>query len=209
MLHLDIHMHLPCKYSRRSAVEIETAACELLQRFQPDIFRVVSSFDVENFFDVELHADTHIEAIYSDLPDGLEGFTDSLNMQCFISQKLADHGGRDVQARRLRSTIAHEIGHCYLHVEEARQNRQFQQMFKNDASFSFEMYRPEDLKAYENPEWQAWRFASALLMPEPPFRCAVDRNWTKTQIKHGFDVNPSFIDVRLRELKITKSIRNG
>lgn len=193
----------------RSAADIEAAACDVLQRFQPDMFRVVSSFDVEGFFDIELQDATQIEAIYKDLPDGLEGYTDSLNMQCFISQKLADHGGREVQARRLRSTIAHEVGHCYLHVEEARQNHKFQQMFRNDGASSFEMYKPEDLKAYENPEWQAWRFASALLMPEPAFRCAVDRNWTKKQLKNGFDVNPSFVDVRLRELKISKSIRNG
>lgn len=70
-------------------------------------------------------------------------------------------------------------------------------------------YTQEEIKAYVNPEWQAWRFAGALLMPECRVRAAVDKRWTKKMIRLAFDVNPSFLDVRLRDLKIPNRIRMG
>lgn len=193
----------------RSGREIEEIAYNLIKNFQPEAVRFVLSFDVEGFFDLELEDQTGIEPVYKNLPDGLDGFTDSENMKCYISSKLADFGECQVTKRRLRSTLAHEIGHCFLHVEDARCNRDYQKKFPNDKHSSLEMYNPQDLEIYENPEWQAWRFASALLMPENCFRAAVERNFTKKQLKRAFDVNPSFIEVRLKELKISKNIRNG
>lgn len=129
-------------------------------------------------------------------------------MTCFIALRLMNYGECNVTRRRLRATQAHEIGHCFLRVEDARNNRELQQKFVNDQHSSIKMYNPNDLKAYEKPEWQAWRFASALLMPEVCFKRAVECNWTKRQIKYAFDVNPSFIEVRLRELKISARLRD-
>lgn len=193
----------------RSCEEIERIAYELIKSVQPDAVKFTISFDVEGFFDLELENRTGIEAIYDQLPEGIDGYTDSENMKCCVCSSLADYNDCQVTKRRLRSTIAHEVGHCFLHVEDARRNRDFQKKFLTDKDSCFERYRPEDLKVYENPEWQAWRFASALLMPENCFRAAVERNFTMKKLKRAFDVNPAFIEIRLKELKITKNIRNG
>lgn len=197
------------KVRPRSCQEIESIAQKIIENFQAEVLRFTISFDVEDFFDNELETETGVEAIYKLLPDGLDGYTDSENMCCYICSSLADYNDCQITKRRLRATIAHEIGHCFLHVEEAKRNRNFQKTFLNNKHSSLKMYHPEELKVYENPEWQAWRFASALLMPENCFRTAVERNFTKKQLKRAFDVNPAFIEVRINELKITKCIKNG
>jgi Zn-dependent peptidase ImmA (M78 family) len=192
----------------RSAKEIDDLAFDLIRAFQPDAIKMITKFDVERFFDCELEGQTGIEPVYESLGDKLDGYTDSAEMKCIICRELAEYGEDDVQRRRLRATIAHEIGHCYLHVEDSRRARTTLKFLQNSLS-SLEMYRQEDLKAYENPEWQAWRFAGALLMPECCIRAAVHNGWTKKQMQWAFDVNPSFLDVRLRDLKIGKTIRRG
>jgi hypothetical protein len=79
--------------------------------------------------------------------------------------------------------------------------------FLHDESVSQQMYRQEDLQAYENPEWQAWRFAGALLMPECCIRAAVNSKWSVQMMSRGFDVNPAFVKVRLNNLKIPDNVR--
>ncbi len=197
------------KVCPRSSKEIEKIAHKIVEDSQPDAVKFTISFDVEAFFEFELEDKTGIEAIYKWLPKGLDGYTDSINMQCLVATQLLEYGDCQITKRRLRATIAHEIGHCFLHVEDAKRNQDFQQKFLNDKNSSIKTYHPEDIKVYKNPEWQAWRFASAMLMPENCFRTAVERNFTKKQLRQAFDVNQAFIDVRLRELKISKCPRNG
>jgi hypothetical protein len=197
------------KVRPRSIQEIEDAATGLLRRFQPEVLRVVSGFDVETFFELHLEDDTDIEPIYTSLDPRVDGYTDSAEKKCFIAQRLADHHGRLEVERRFRSTLAHEIGHCYLHVPDAQVNRQYQQLFRDDGTYATHGCAPGEIKCYEHPEWQAWRFASALLMPEITFRRAVECNWTKRQIQNAFGVNPSYLELRMRELKISKQLRRG
>ncbi len=197
------------KANPRSALEIENAAEAIIQRFQPHVLTQVTHFDIENFFEFYLEDDTEIEPVCTDLPVGMDGYTDSERMKCFISKSLWECSENQVLQRKLRSTMAHEVGHCYLHVQDARRNRQFQQIFKNDLGSRFEMYNPDDLRAYENPEWQAWRFASALLMPARCFRHAVNNNWSIRMLRDGFDVNRAYIEKRISELKIPKRVRSG
>jgi hypothetical protein len=193
----------------RKAEDIENLACEVIKSFQPDALIQLKKFDVEEFFEFELKNHTGIEPDTYNFPDEIDGCTDFEEKKCYISLNLMEYGECEVTRRRLRATQAHEIGHCFLHVADARRNQKFQQKFVNDKQSSLRMYNPDDLKAYENPEWQAWRFASALLMPEHCFKRAVECNWTKKKIKYAFDVNPSFIEVRLKELKISARLKNG
>ncbi|MGP1598951.1 ImmA/IrrE family metallo-endopeptidase [Peptoanaerobacter stomatis] len=80
---------------------------------------------------------------------------------------------------RDRFTIAHEIGHFFLH---------------DDANISFA--RGENIKPYENPEWQANTFAAELLVPhnliksmsieEISHKCNVSRQVAEIQKSHSF-----------------------
>jgi Zn-dependent peptidase ImmA (M78 family) len=64
------------------------------------------------------------------------------------------------------------------------------------------LYRKTSVPLYRNPEWQAWRFAGALLMPEAPFKVLMERGYTKGDLADHFQVNPSFVDTRMRALKM-------
>lgn len=192
----------------RKGREIDEIAFGIIAAFQPDAVKMVSKFDVELFFDCELEKQTGVKPDYLPLGKGLEGYTDSEKMECIICSELTEYSDDQMKRRRLRATLAHEIGHCFLHVEELRRNRtQFR--FHHDNRASFELYAQETIKTYRNPEWQAWRFAGAMLMPECCFRVAVDRGWTKKMMSRAFDVNPAFVDVRLRDLKVPNRVKAG
>lgn len=193
----------------RRAAEIEKIAREILEKFCPEKLNTILPIDAESYFEDHLEEDLGIRARYKILPEGLDGLTDAGKMRCYISESLASYEENEVQRRRFRATIAHELGHCYLHIGPARKDSRLQQVFTDVASEPEHFVDVSKLKRYEDPEWQAWRFASAFLMPEPCFRLAVERNWTIKKMKLGFDVNPSFVEVRLKELKIPKSVRRG
>jgi Zn-dependent peptidase ImmA (M78 family) len=155
-----------------------------------------------------LEKQTGVTPDYKPLGKGLDGYTDSERMECIICADLAEYGEDEVKRRRFRATLAHETGHCYLHVHELRE-RNINYQFLNDCHDSFKRYKQEEVKAYVNPEWQAWRFAGAILMPECCVRAAIDKGWTKKMMRRAFDVNPSFLDVRLRDLRISNNIKTG
>jgi hypothetical protein len=67
---------------------------------------------------------------------------------------------RGRRAHRARATITHEVGHAVLHVPTIRRRKStaFGEHFLTRTS-------RDSMKAYEDPEWQAWTFAGYLLAP--------------------------------------------
>jgi hypothetical protein len=194
----------------RSGVQIEAIALEIVRSFQPQAAAMVTAFDVERFLDCELEEMTQVEPVYRYLGEGLYGCTDIEEMKCYISRELAESANEVVHLRRfLRSTQAHEIGHCVLHVQEFRQTKAVLKFMHDDKHADLTLHDQDEIKVYRNPEWQAWRFAGALLMPEQCVMAAVRAGWTKKTMSNAFEVNPAFIDVRLRTLKITAHIKAG
>lgn len=191
----------------RKGKEIDDIAFKLVEAFQPDAVRMLKKFEVEKFFEFELKKQTGVEPVYRSLGGGLEGFLNIAAMECVICSNLAEHGDYDMKRRRLRATQAHEIGHCHLHVAELRRTRAVLEL-RHDKRHSYSnLYKQEEVEVYRNPEWQAWRFAGALLMPERCIQRAVDCGWSLQTMSRAFDVNPSFVEVRLHDLKIAKHVR--
>ena len=62
---------------------------------------------------------------------------------------------------RARFTCAHEFSHAYLHRTQLK--------YLNGLS-DVRLYRRGQIKAYQDPEWQANTMAAALLMPGPAMR---------------------------------------
>lgn len=60
-------------------------------------------------------------------------------------------------AHRARATVDHETGHAVLHVPEMRRQAAL-------LPTRTPVWRAE-LAAFRDPEWQAWTFALALLIP--------------------------------------------
>jgi Zn-dependent peptidase ImmA (M78 family) len=184
-----------------SGRQIEKIASAIVTCFQPDVLELTGPFDIQRFVDVDLEDLTGVAPDYSyELPEGIYGLTDSENNRLVINAELAEDPYND---KFLRSTLGHEVGHCILHVPWLRQVnriRVFQQ--KKGEVGEIHLYREKSLPLYRNPEWQAWRFAGALLMPEKPFRSLLEEGLTKLEISDHFQVNPSFVDTRMRALKM-------
>ncbi|NUO10433.1 MAG: ImmA/IrrE family metallo-endopeptidase [Candidatus Brocadia sp.] len=70
----------------------------------------------------------------------------------------------------------------------------------NDKEHILRAYREEDLKPYMNPEWQAWRFAGALLMPAQAVKEAIRRGYSIGEMSKRFGVNPAFVISRIKAL---------
>lgn len=136
-----------------------------------------------------------------DLPSGIYGYTDSDRMESVISSDLLD-APSESQMRYARSTIAHESGHALIHVPEFRRKKASLRSIHDKEHISLRLHRQADVKVFMNPEWQAWRFAGALLMPAPTFRAAIREGLDEFDLSELFNVNPAFVRSRLRALKL-------
>ncbi len=185
----------------KSGAGIDLEAQRLIAKIQPDALNTPSSFDIESFFDVDFQRLTGINPDYRQLPHGIHGFTDSDKMECVISAELMDSNvKRDVYFAR--STMAHEVSHAIIHVPEFRLKKALLRSIHDDNHANLKMYRQGDIPIYKNPEWQAWRHAGALLMPESTFRKLVAEGANAREMADIFEVNPAFVKTRARALKI-------
>ncbi|RJP80790.1 MAG: ImmA/IrrE family metallo-endopeptidase [Desulfobacteraceae bacterium] len=182
----------------RSNADIESMALNIVLKYQPSVLSNEESFDIERFFDCDLEKITQVEIDYKPLEAGIYGYTDSENMECVISSDLIDSPH---QQNFCRSTMAHESAHAMMHVHDYRlQKAILKSIHKHD--HAIKMYREKDIITYRNPEWQAWRFAGALLMPESAIRNAIAKGKKTDDLSEQFGVNPSFVRSRLKVLKV-------
>lgn len=87
---------------------------------------------------------------------------------------------------RARFTIAHEIGHYFLH--------------KDTSSFSRRLSK-KDIKAYEDPEWQANTFASFFLISQN----AISNLKSPEAIAENCGTSYSAAEIAIRKAKKGKS----
>lgn len=133
----------------------------------------------------------------ADLKPGLSGFAYQKNGMKFIGVSTADG------TERQRFTLAHELGHLFLHKDDAMRYDQGLMMLRNEHSSD-----GTDIK-----EIEANRFAAELLMPEeelrrdlaesPSIDFMVDSSMTKKYVKklaEKYQVSPRAMNVRITTL---------
>ena len=168
---------------------------------------------------------------YESLPSGVMGYTlfDKTGkvLEVRISDKLED--GKQASERRVRSTWAHEGGHCLLHpslfIETPGQSSFSQTEGKNSNIEGRKILcRDNDVKAagkkYDGRwwEWQANRCIGGLLLPKrlvteclsdllvesvvtrSPSLPPAKRSLAEKQVSDTFDVNPVVARIRLLEM---------
>lgn len=182
----------------RSNADIDGLALNIVRKYQPGMLNNEERFDIERFFDCELEGVTNVKTAYQELECGIHGFTDSETMISVISLDLMDDPREELFCR---STMAHETGHAILHVWDYRRKKAILKSIHNK-NHMLRNYREDEIVLYMNPEWQAWRFAGALLMPKPAFRKAVKNGLDEQDLSKRFGVNPAFVRTRARALKI-------
>ncbi|MFN0139352.1 MAG: ImmA/IrrE family metallo-endopeptidase [Pyrinomonadaceae bacterium] len=187
----------------RSGVGIDAAAVKIIESHANEMLVEPRPFDVQGYFEFDLETETGIVAEYAEPPFNAHGYTDIEQMRCVISPSLLE---KPTDRRFLRSTIAHEIGHCILHVPEFRSKKNLVRFIHNDQAAVLPRLNEDQVRLCFNPEWQAWRFAGALLMPAPSVSKALTLGAAIEDLQDIFDVNPKFAASRLRALRILPKI---
>jgi IrrE N-terminal-like domain len=187
------------KASPKSGAQIEAAALNLIQKYQPGVLIQPQPFDVERFFENHLESFTGVRSMYQELYPPVHGYTDSDQMVSVVSSVLADDPNK---LNFFRATVAHEIGHAVQHVPEFRRRKELLKLIHDSEDVSLRMFRKDQIRAYEDPEWQAWRFAKALLMPAVTVRMAGDAGISHNEMSLAFQVSVPFVRSRLRDLKL-------
>jgi len=182
----------------RSRNDIESLALSIIRSLQPSVLKGNEQFDIERFFDCYLEELTGVSTDYRTLEDGIYGFTDTDDMICVISRELAED---PFQKKFYRSTLAHECGHAMMHVKDYRAKKAVLRSIHRK-NHQLRVYREKDIITYKNPEWQAWRFASAILIPESAFKAMVNEGCDIYDLSDSFGVNPAFVRTRLKAFNL-------
>ena len=128
-----------------------------------------------------------IQPSYEDLPVGLLGFTrfSSEGVEEIVVSKALDDEGTQVAERRLRTTLAHESGHCLLHAHLFVLGTRPDSLFGDglDGQAPKILCRSGGISGSETPrtrkppyrwwEYQANQAMGVLLMPKPLVQAAL------------------------------------
>lgn len=184
-----------------SKMQIEAKATAILREIQPEVLLGNGPVEIEEFYEFYIPDYYGIKTHYTDLsPLGADilGYTDASKKLSYVDKTLSDSEDAPI-VRRFRATVGHEAGHCIYHVAVLNSFRSSSMRAESEG-----LYRAEyaQVKPYENPEWQAWEFARAFLMPRPLVIRCCEKGWSVRDMADFFDVNPAFMEVRLRKLNI-------
>jgi hypothetical protein len=187
-------------------MEIERIARDLLSDFCPEALHRLVPLDVESLFEQYVPKRYEVDTGYEKLSPGIHGYTDPTNMRSAVSVDLVD--ASDSATKRFgRSTIGHEVGHCVLHARQFRR-RKLQSRFQHDIAHDMStLRRQDDLKWTVNPEWQAWEFCKSIFLPKSVLEHAVASRLTVRDISTRVDLNPAFVETRLRNLQLLEMTR--
>lgn len=195
-------MKMPVMKARGlSRDKIEEAVQRILRDFCPEALVELTPLNIERMFEQYIPKKFGIQTGYEELSYGIHGFTDPNKLRSIVASQLVD--SKDTATIRFaRSTTGHEIGHAVLHaIQFKRKNLELKFLHDNNHSAPL-LYRQEEIKAYENPEWQAWEFCKSLFLPKDVIRKAVKEGKQIRDIAERVNLNPAFIEVRLKNLKL-------
>jgi len=96
-----------------------------------------------------------------------------------------------------RSTVCHEIGHAVIHVPVLRRRLLLTNVLART--------QRARLRAYEDPEWQAWAFSGAILMPTVTLlMLQAEHGRLNPELVGGtYEVSTSMAANHLKRLKVT------
>lgn len=141
----------------------------------------------------ELVAKTGGKLVYGSSGDGDE---ESGSIIAESLRKYTIYLSKNTSRQRDRFTIAHELGHLFLH---------FPKIIKNNKDAIMRATRRVNLhdKEKERAEWEANWFAAEFLMPESIFREKYDKG-SISHVQQAFDVSESAAKVRAKSLGLDR-----
>lgn len=186
---------------------IERIAQSVLKDFSPKSLEKLGFLDVEMMYETYIPKRFGIATGYQELTAGVHGYTSPAHLESAVSLSLVESDDQST-IRFGRSTICHEIGHCVLHAHQFKRRNQIDS-FLHDKTHPSEqkLFRREEIKPYMDPEWQAWWFCKAILLPKELIKNEVYKGSSIKQIANMVNLNPAFIEVRLKNLSLTGKVK--
>lgn len=188
------------KFPAKNKRDIDDITSSIIKFVQPRVLSAKEPLDVFHLIEV-IEDDFNIDFDFIDtLPYGIDGCTSIDDNAVYINSDLAAPHANE---KYLNSTVTHEAGHVILHVPYLRtlkMSMTFNQ--RKHEAHAIKLYRDNKTPLWENPEWQAWHFAGALLMPEIAVRTLINKGITLDDLAGHFKVNQPFLISRLKKLGI-------
>lgn len=186
--------------------KIEDAARKVLFDFSPNSVTSLKMLDIEKMFENYVPKRFGINTGYEEMNAGIHGYTDPSALRSAVAISLID--SKDLPTVRFgRSTIGHEVAHAILHAHQFRRKKAESTFLHDDAHLSKYLFRKTEVAVYENPEWQAWEFCKSLFMPRVAVESAVADGCSVRDISEIINLNPAFVESRLRGLKMLDRVR--
>jgi len=178
--------------------DLDDIATRILYNYQKEVLINIEPVNIEDLFEIDIPEITGVLTGYDSLNPGILGVTNAATMTSYVDVELAE-ATDSVNKRRYRATVAHESAHCIKHV---KQLKEFASILGKD---EMSHYRTEksNIPSYKDPEWQAWYLGGALLMPKANITKAYEK-YGELELPNIFDVNISFVRIRLDKLGLTK-----
>jgi Zn-dependent peptidase ImmA (M78 family) len=103
------------------------------------------------------------------------------------------------QANMAKATLMHELSHAVLHVRVLRQRLRHVEA----GTTTLNRVRRGDIRAYEDPEWQAWALAGCMLAPRKAVLSVISAGRrTVGGLARHFDVSEGMMRSHLKRLKL-------
>ncbi|WII72169.1 ImmA/IrrE family metallo-endopeptidase [Bdellovibrio sp. 22V] len=175
-----------------STKEIEQHALEFLMLTAPECLDTPMPVPVLEIFENMLDRFGYTPAIGKNVK-GLGGVTDVTNRE--IELPLASYNRLEKGDPQGRFTAAHEFGHMILHGQSNAVGGKYPS--RENVTFA----RRSQLRAFEDPEWQANTFAAAVLMPYPMMKQLFKTGKMDVQtVIEAFKVSKTAAEIRVKKL---------
>lgn len=94
-----------------------------------------------------------------------------------------------------KTTVCHELGHALIHVPILRRRLQMHNVLART--------QRANLRAYEDPEWQAWAFAGSILLPRTTLEVLEEKygNISIDLVSSVYEISTNMVSSHLRRLK--------
>jgi hypothetical protein len=172
---------------------VETLAENVLSVFQPSALSAPEPIDVTGWVDTILpRFGIHVlPAADDELRDcaALTYPSGEAESEILVAEWIWHDLAHEARPNFARATVMHELGHAILHVPVMRTMNDPQPMPAAD---------PATVPAFNDPEWQAWALAGAILMPRRTI--AMLPAPTPQALAAIYHVSEQFAAVHLRRL---------
>ncbi len=146
----------------KTKADLEATALNVLAEFDPEHLREPKPLNVVRLIDNFLMQkyDWSLD-VREDLPSDILGLSNPQTKTIVVSEQT--YNSVQMGDGRSRFTCCHEFSHVELHRTQMR----FRMVTMNANDDSLMRTDRTNLRAFEDPEWQADYLAGALLMPRP------------------------------------------